>query len=63
MKFKNTLIALLSTFCEIFAKHPTKRVLWVCATSDCVVKAPILHGSIIWYVEQSTCVICILSFE
>lgn len=54
MKFKNTLIALSSEFCEIFAKHPAKKFLWVCAIADPVVRAPILHGSIIWYVELST---------
>lgn len=53
-KFKNTLIALLSSFCEIFTKHPTKNILWVCVTSESVVRAPIHYGSIICCVDLST---------
>ena len=45
MKFKHTVIALLSVFCLIFVNHPAGE-LWMYITSDPVVTVPILYGSI-----------------
>ena len=42
MKFKHTVIALLSVFCLIFANHPAGK-LWMYITSDPVVTVPILY--------------------
>lgn len=54
MKFKHTLIALLSVFCLISASHPAGKLLWMYTTPDPVVTAPILYGSITRCVEPCT---------
>ena len=54
MKFKHTLIALLSVFCLIFASHPAGKLLWMYTIPDPVVTAPILNGSITCCVEPCT---------